>query len=104
MAAATPFDPENGRNALQLAMRMKEKRLPPPPLRLADPQTARRVTGPPNTRKTVGSGSCLASATGENKGGCFCLTEKAVRCHSAQRSPAPTASGQPVGTPHQTAV
>lgn len=51
MAAATPFDPENGRHTLQLATRMKKKRLPPPWWGLADPCPAKRVTSPPNTGK-----------------------------------------------------
>lgn len=107
MAATTPFDPENGRHTLQLATRMKEKRLPPPRLGLADPRAARRGTS--LNKHQEETPWALAAAwqvqPGKNKGGCFCPhQEKSVRCHSAQRPRSPAALGQTVGTPNQTAV
>lgn len=78
---------------------------PSPIIGAGRPQCSQKSDQPPEHQEdSVGLGSCLASATGGNKGGRFCPTEKAVRCHSAQRPSSPTASGQPVGTPHQTAV
>lgn len=109
MAAATLFDPENGRHMLQLATRMKEKRLPPHPPTVGAGRLlySQKSDQPPSPNPELDCG--LRQLPGKCKWGrtreaVSAHSKKSVRCHSAQRRSSPTASGQLVGTPHQTAV
>lgn len=82
---------------LQLAPRMKEKRLPPPVVGAGRLLYSQKSDQPPSQTQnlTVGSGSCLASTNGEEQGRLFLPT---ARSRLDVTPPRGTAHPQPQGS------